>query len=387
MPKLLILTDWFTPGYKAGGPIRSCLNLAKAMRKHFQVFVLTADTDEGETLPYSNVVSNKWVPFEENIKVYYLSAANQQLSIVKKIMLEVNPNIVYLNSMFSRVFTLFPLILQWQNNLEAPKIILTPRGMLHAGAMQYKSNKKRFFLFLFRLLGMSKNISFQATDEQEVIDIQYHLDTTRKQIYLLENLPDVGPKPKQTFIKKDIGKLNLVFISRITAKKNLDFLLDCLRIIPSHIELELTIYGPIEAESYWQKCEAIIKELPPSVNVTYKGSLKHEEVRPSLQQHHFFILLTHGENFGHAIFEAFAAGVPVIISDQTPWLGLVEKNTGWALPLIDRKKIEQTIIQAALLDHDSYEAMSISARNFAEKYISDKKLTERYLALFRLENS
>ena len=39
------------------------------------------------------------------------------------------------------------------------------------------------------------------------------------------------------------------------------------------------------------------------------------------------------DSFGHVILEALSAGLPVIISDQTPWRDLASKQTGWDLPL------------------------------------------------------
>ena len=48
-----------------------------------------------------------------------------------------------------------------------------------------------------------------------------------------------------------------------------------------------------------------------------------------------FALATQGENYGVAILEAFDAGLPVLISDTTPWRGLQETGCGWDLPPSD----------------------------------------------------
>ena len=49
---------------------------------------------------------------------------------------------------------------------------------------------------------------------------------------------------------------------------------------------------------------------------------ERETIVEALGRSDLFLLPTGGENFGHAIFEALACGVPALISDQTPWRGL-----------------------------------------------------------------
>lgn len=43
---------------------------------------------------------------------------------------------------------------------------------------------------------------------------------------------------------------------------------------------------------------------------------------------------TFNENYGHAIVESFVAGLPVVISDRTPWRNLEKINAGWDIPLM-----------------------------------------------------
>ena len=63
-----------------------------------------------------------------------------------------------------------------------------------------------------------------------------------------------------------------------------------------------------------------------------------------IAKNHLFFLPTLGENFGHIILEAFCAGCPVLISDQTPWRDLEEKGVGWNLPL-DQPELFREVLQ------------------------------------------
>src|SRR6185312_6451012 len=106
---------------------------------------------------------------------------------------------------------------------------------------------------------------------------------------------------------KEKKVLKMIFISRISPKKNLVQLLSALNNIGNDIYCELTIRGSIEEEQYWQNCQDIIAQLLSNIKVSYDGPARHEEINMLLQNHHLFTLPTFGENFGHAIFEAFAA--------------------------------------------------------------------------------
>ena len=130
---------------------------------------------------------------------------------------------------------------------------------------------------------------------------------------------------------KSAGHVTFIFLSRISPKKNLYGILKMLGYLSGNIHF--TIVGPVRDEDYWRKCLDAIEQLPENVFVHVSGSVPHEKVHTLLSQHHFFILPTLGENFGHAILEAMAAGTPVIISDQTPWRNLKNQSAGWDIAL------------------------------------------------------
>ena len=65
------------------------------------------------------------------------------------------------------------------------------------------------------------------------------------------------------------------------------------------------------------------------------GEVKHEKLHALLHEYDVMLLPTLGENFGHAIIEALDAGLPVVISDRTPWRNLEQAGVGADLPLED----------------------------------------------------
>src|ERR1700753_1854878 len=71
--KILLFADWYEPGYKAGGPIRSCVNFARYMREEYRVFVFTSDRELGSTAAYPSILADQWQETGENLSVYYCS--------------------------------------------------------------------------------------------------------------------------------------------------------------------------------------------------------------------------------------------------------------------------------------------------------------------------
>uniref|UniRef100_UPI00374CE81A hypothetical protein n=1 Tax=Mucilaginibacter sp. TaxID=1882438 RepID=UPI00374CE81A len=100
--KIMILLDWFTPGYKAGGPIQSCLNIALALKDQFDIYVLTTDTDHGETTPYQEITANQWLyNHPPGISIFYARRKAMSCKQVAKEIGFIAPDFIYLNLLFS----------------------------------------------------------------------------------------------------------------------------------------------------------------------------------------------------------------------------------------------------------------------------------------------
>jgi len=374
---VLVLVDWFKPGYKAGGPIRSCTNFAYALKNDFNIRVLTTDTDHGEQHPYNDIISNKWLTnLSPDIQVYYARKATLSLKQLKREMIDVNADYVYLNHLFSPKFVVYPLWLKATRQLKS-KIVLCPRGALYNSALAVKPIKKKPFIALFKLLKIHKLITFHATNEREKQAILDHFPGSH--VMIADNLPE-SDQPQFVSCKKEPGVLRCIFVARVVPIKNLLLLLQVLQRVKSKVML--SVAGPIEDEEYWKNCEKVIQQLPSNIEVNYLGAISNDEVKSKISAHHLFILPTQGENFGHSIFEAFLTGRPVLISDQTPWLQLAQKKAGWDVPLNEPEKFAQIIDEMASWQQAQFEEWALSAWHFARLFIENPALKKQYLNLF-----
>src|SRR5690606_22031405 len=96
MKKILIFTEYYYPGYKAGGPIQSVYNIANSMASSFEVRVVCRDRDSGDLSSYPNVELNAWNDLDDHV-VYYSGAGKASKKAIEVILSNINPDVVYLN--------------------------------------------------------------------------------------------------------------------------------------------------------------------------------------------------------------------------------------------------------------------------------------------------
>lgn len=371
--KILVLTDWFLPGYKAGGPIRSLANLIATL-KDIDFYVVTRNTDHYSTLPYAGIPSNQWVKHSDNCQVMYLDEQHVQLKTFVAILKEHTFDKIYLNSLFSPKFTLVPLLGIKRLKLQH-KAILAPRGMLKAGALSIKARKKRLFLLSSKVMGLYNGIKWHATSKEEVEEIKHHFPKA-KAVHLAPNLASaIGEKPLKPH--KNSGQLKLVCIARISAEKGIMEALSFLKNAELQGAVTCDFYGTIQNIDFLNECKSLAQQIP-NVEIEFKGEIAPHLVPSTLQQYHFFYLPTLGENFGHAIAEALSNATPVIISNKTPWQNLQEQHAGWDLPL-ESHAFTTVLQQCLLMDHTTYLTYSNGAYQLAlSKFNDPEKLNAQY---------
>ena len=180
---------------------------------------------------------------------------------------------------------------------------------------------------------------------------------------------------------KQAGQLRVVFVSRISPKKNLLSALGMLQSLSGDVFFD--IYGPLEDADYWNQCKKVIGTLPSNVLVKYKGMVEHENVGRVFCEHNLFLFPTLGENYGHVICEALSAGCPVLISDQPPWRDLQQQGVGWDIPLEETERFRAVLQQCVDADEEWYAALVARATEYARLAASDPAILEENRKMFR----
>jgi glycosyltransferase involved in cell wall biosynthesis len=373
---ILILCDWFLPGYLAGGPIQSIATLTQQLGNDIDFKIITSDRDFKSNTPYNNVKVNEWTQFEGR-SVFYISPENMNPDFVLKLIQSTNHDTIYLNSLFSKLFAISPLKWKQQGKIDS-KIILAPRGMLGDGALAIKAFKKQLFLMYAKTFGLLKGIVWQSTSAQETLEIMKRIGNNSI-IEEVSNLPNTSNEICS--IEKNSGELKLCFISRVSEKKNLNFAIDVLKLI-TEAEIVFDVYGPIEDELYWNTCQENTKKLTLNIKFQYKGVLKPTEIGKTISQYHALFLPTQNENYGHIIVEALQHARPVLLSDQTPWRNLQKENVGFDIALNDKAKFIEAVEMLVNLNQSEFDTISKTCISYINHQLNLEEIKAKYLKLF-----
>jgi len=374
--KIFVMIDWFLPGTKAGGPVRSVYSLTSVLKSYFDFYIITTNTDLGSNVAYSEIKANTLFKKDE-VNYFYFDKDAINPNALQKLINSTRPDLIYLNSFWSFNFSIAVVRLKHKNLISSP-LLLAPRGMLGKGALGLKAGKKKAFIAVAKALGWYKGVIFHATQTHEESDIRSKF--SRNKILIAPNI-NSGALIKNRAAKEK-GSLRLFYLSRIARVKNLHFALEALANVPDYLQIEYDIYGNLEDYEYWKVCQQIIKTLPKNITVNYRSELSFPEVQNVIGNYHCLYLPTLNENYGHAIVESLLCGCPAIISDQTPWTDIEEQGAGFSLALNNKQAFTDAIVYYAHLNQPEFDATSANANNYISKKIDLKKIISQYENLF-----
>jgi len=376
MNKILVFIDWFSPAYKAGGPIISLKNIIEHLSSDFEFYVVTSniDIDKKEVTPFENV--NRWNN-KNKFSIIYLSKSHQNISFYNSLLIEINPDVIYFNSLFSLRFSIIPILRLKSHK----KFILAPRGMLGDGALEIKSLKKKIFLKIISQLKTYKEITWHASTKNEKLEIE-SIFGQNANVIIAQNLsPRIFNRTFKTK-KSNRDKLIVLFVSRISKKKNLLFLINEINICNTRDEIHLKIIGFPEDISYFNECLFSLKKY--KISYEFLGSIPHSKLPEHYSNSDIFCLPTLHENYGHVIIEALSYGLPVIISNNTPWKNLEKSRAGFDLKLNQNNFCNKIEFFQKMKDSD-YAIYSKNAIKYFESINPVKKLIEENINLFALK--
>ncbi|MEM6615398.1 MAG: glycosyltransferase [Pseudomonadota bacterium] len=373
-PTVLVLLGCFWPGHEANGPNQSLNAMVAALRDDYEFKVV--GRDRAFAAPDTSSTRPGWYR-SVGFTARHLPVSHAGASGLRSLLRETHYDILVLNGFFDREFTLPALTLRRFHQTQNRPVIVAPRGEFSPGALSLKANRKRAFLKAARASSLCRGVTIHATSDSEASDI-------RREAPWLQNIC-VAPNIRQSNpvgLLEQQGSLTfrIAFLSRIDRKKNLDFALRVLR--STNIEIQFDIFGPITDAVYWTECQTLIERLPPNVKAQALGAVPQAQLSQTLRNYDLFFLPTAGENFAHAIYDALEAGVPVLISDQTPFRNLNDQKAGFDLPLHSPELFAEAIKALANQSQTDRSTWRHSARALFERTLQSDDAVQKTKAMF-----
>tara|TARA_B100001093_G_scaffold132296_1_gene124843 strand:- start:6464 stop:7624 length:1161 start_codon:yes stop_codon:yes gene_type:complete len=376
--KILCFLTVYIPGFKFGGPIRTIKNFVDNFGDEFEIKIICQDCDYLDIKPYKNVKSDNWTKVGK-ASVFYASKKTLNFNGIASLLKNTSHELLYLNSFFNFKFTILPLFLRYLKMVPKKPCIIAPRGEFSNEALKLKINKKKSFIFFSKLINLYQNLFWQASSKFEKDNIINNFGIKSNKICIAPNLTQPVVKNIE-YVKNEKKTLRLLFLSRISPMKNLDFLLRALSFVD--IPIKLDIKGIKENLNYSNQCELIKNKLPKNIEINFGDKVKQDEVKKLFKNYDLYVLPTRGENFGHIIFEAISNGLPAMISDKTLWKP--DSDGGLEVVPLVENKWANAITRFAKLNYSTLYKKRQAALNYAQKYNSNNNAFEKNKKMINL---
>lgn len=357
MQKVLILTGRYLPGYRDGGPVRSLINLTEWFGDEADFRIMCLDRDHGDSRPYPDISEDEY----NNVgkaKVWYTAGFSEE----KIKGLAEDADIVYVCGPYND-YARQAMRLKKKGKIAAP-LYVASMGSFSPGAFRIKGIKKRAYVLYMKAAGMFDGVTWSVTSKREEEELKSIVGKNSRTV-IASDLPRKGVTGHESV--KEEGMLRLVFVSRITRKKNLSQVPEILRLIGKDVKISLDVYGTAEDPVYFEECRKKLDDLRDNrcgFSWEYKGEAKSGDVPKIFARYDAFLFPTLGENYGHVIAESLASGCIPVISDTTPWLDLDEKGCGFVCRQNDRQMFADALMKLGLMNGDEFGIMIKNATEY-----------------------
>lgn len=333
--RVCLVSSSFYPATFYGGPVSATWDLSKKLaEKGIELYVSTTNANGRQKLA---VERNKYLEKEGNIYVKYY---NEQIinkfsfSFIFGIWSDIKKSdVVYIQYLFHYT-VLFSLLF---SVIQHKKIIICPRGSFSEFTL---SNKLTFVknLWLSLLIKPFANqIDWQASSYLEEFDIKKKFPSSTVEIINdgvdFQSFQVYQETSKTELVNRhsnsSITKVSNLFFSmgRLHKIKGFDILIDAFHLfLKEDKDAKLIIAGGddgVEAQ-----LNAQIKNLNIENSVFLIGAIGFGERKMLLNNCDYFTLASEFESFGIVVAEALSCGLPVVVSNKTPWKGIEINNCG-----------------------------------------------------------
>lgn len=257
-------------------------------------------------------------------------------------------------------------------------LVVSPRGMLEPWALKQSHVKKKVAWMAWQRHVMLRSALLHATSHEEYIHLREL--GLRTPVAVIPNgleFPVGLAEPSANSGPAGTPK-RCLFLSRLHPKKGLPMLLEAWAALKP-VGWRLHIAGDGDAR-YVQEMKNLARSV--DVDACFTGELAGDAKWQFLASGSLFVLPTYSENFGIAVAEAMAVGLPVITTTGAPWSVLATRGMGWwVAPQPDA--LRQALRDALSQPDDQLAAMGARAKAYARSEFGWQAIGERMARCYR----
>ena len=293
-------------------------------------------------------------------------------------------DLVHVHAIFSYVPTATMAIARHK---QVPYIV-RPLGQLCQWSLQQSQRKKQLYLKLIEYTNLNHAQVLHFTSENEYQEA-LKLELTVPGVVIPHGLTVSPPRTNaRTQLRQSLQLPSdepiILFLSRLHPKKGVNLLIAALARLQNH-RFTLVLAGSGELE-YENEVSQQLKVSGLSDRTRMVGFVSGEQKDLLLQGSDLFALTSYSENFGIAVLEALAAGLPTIVTPGVALSEVVKQHQLGAVPDLEEGAIADALIEY-LSDLSAAKAMGDRARQFVlDNYTWDKvaaNLIEVYQAILQ----
>jgi glycosyltransferase involved in cell wall biosynthesis len=333
--KILHVIANLAPRY--GGPSKACREMARAVAQlGHQVRIYTTNQDGPGILP----VPTDSPVWQEGVEVRYFPIQPPRFwgtswPLARALRQEIKTvDLVHVHNLY----LFHDLVAGYCCRTLGVPYLIQPHGSLDPFIHRRHRGRKRFMEWGFqnRNIREASAILFTTAAERELA-APFTFGTPGVVVPLGIDLDECAARPEPGSFRRrhpEIGdKPIILFFGRINFKKGLDILARAFGVVArQRQDVHLVIAGP-DNDGWGARVRPWLEEAGVLGRTTFTGMLLGPDKLAVLQDAAMFVLPSYSENFGIAVIEAMAAGLPVIISDRVNiWQEVQAGRAGRVIP-------------------------------------------------------
>jgi len=355
-----------------GGPSLAVIEMIRALNDEGIQGCIATTNDNGNQL--LSVPLNRWTEYE-GVSIQFFSRFSPSITPIREFAFSsqltywlweniATFELVHIHAIFSFPSTMAMVIAR----LHQVPYVVSPHGLLTTWALQQGSVKKQVYLNLIEKKNLNCGHKIHYTSDQE------QQEATPLNLSATSFIQPLGlTLPKAIVDSRDELRnyLNLppdqsiiLFLSRLHPKKGLDYTIPALARLQQK-DFFFLLVGEGTAD-YETEIEALLEAHHLISRTLRPGFVTGRLKNLFLQGSDLFVLNSYSENFGLAVLEAMASGLPVITSPNVAFSSMLQSQNLCFIVPQEVAAIADKISYS--LDHPA-EVQEMAQR--AKKYVSE----------------